>query len=131
MKNLKLVVFILFVAAFFSSPASSSIMVKGALQKILLQGKLSNPQGRSLSPIEVFQHASHLQVDFLISLGSLNIVVVGDAGNTVFQTTFNATANSSLSINTNGWKDGEYSIHICNGSNECAEGKFAIVADED
>jgi len=132
MKNLKLVVLILFVAALFSNPANSSMMVRGPLKQILLQGQLDSPKARSLfPPVEVFQYEYHLQVKFLSSLGALNIVVVDDLGLTAFQTSVNATAGSSLTIDTDEWEGGNYSIKICNGSNQCVEGSFIIVGDDE
>ena len=67
----------------------------------------------------------------LNSLGDLNISVVDEFDEVVYQKTVSATAGSSLIIDTDEWEGGEYSIHICNVSKQCLEGSFVIIGDDE
>ena len=98
---------------------------------VILQGSLMTPGPMRSLPIEAYQSSNGIELIFNANLGSLNIVVVDELGSIVFQTTFNATNGSSLTIDTEEWKSGEYSLQICNGKNECAEGSFVIVGDDE
>ena len=126
MKNLKLVVLFLFVAVLFLTTAGFS-KTQGPIQQIHLQGQLTIVKTKSLlQPIDVYQYENHLQVNFLSSLGVLNIVVVDDFETIVFQTTKNATANSNITIDTEEWESGEYTLLIMDELGGSLEGSFLI-----
>jgi len=128
MKSLIIIICLACFGSLFSTNTSKNIPPS----QIALKGKLAgNGLMRNIPPIEAYQNAFEVLLVFNSNLGSLNVEVVDDLGFTVFQTTVNATAGSNLTIYTNALEGGEYSIHICNGSNECAEGSFVIEEEDE
>ena len=120
------IVCILFAGGAFAHLASST-KILGLVKQITLKGQLDIPKGKSVTmPVEAYQTIGDLQVNFLTSLGDLNIAVVDEANQSVFQTDVNATAGSKLIIDLCGWESGEYTLLITNGLGGCLEGQFEI-----
>jgi len=97
-----------------------SIALKGKLE---VPGPIRNPQ---TPPVEAFQNATDVLLVFNGNLGSLNIEVLEEVGDTVFKTTVNATTGSTLTINTGSWESGTYTLLITDGLGGYLEGIFEI-----
>jgi len=91
--------------------------------KLDVSGPIRNPQ---TPPVEAFQNATDVLLVFNGNLGSLNIEVLDEVGDTVFKTTVNATAGSTLTINTGSWGSGTYTLLITDGLGGYLEGVFEI-----
>ena len=101
--------------------------------KIYLHGNLAGTglMRNQTSPIEAYQNATSVVIAFSVDLGNLDIVVSDHSGSVVFHTMVDATAGSSLSIDTGDWESGSYMISLCNRSDICAEGIFEIDDDDE
>jgi len=101
----------LFAGIVLSRPASAPAKILDTAQ-IDLQGKLKTGTKSEAQPVEVFQSEYCLQVNFMSTLGDLDIEVFDEISQTVFQTTGNATAGSNLTIDTHKWQQGAYILTI-------------------
>ena len=98
---------------------SGNVPLQGDLQG----GGLKSPG----DPVEVFQTTGSIEVNFLCNLGKLNIAVTNQNGNVVFNQGIDATAGSSLPINTGGWAADEYTLLISDGQGGSLVGIFEII----
>ena len=119
--------FVFICLACIGSYYSTNVSNSNPPTKINLKGGLaSGGLMRNLPPVEAYQNAFNVQIVFNGDLGNLDIEVLDETGNVVFQTIQNATAGGSLTIYTNGWKDGEYILVIMDELGGSLEGKFVI-----
>ena len=102
------------------SVKASKIALSGTLQVANIKSNVSQP-------IDVYQNQHNLDVHFLFYLGTLSVSVTDMQGNTMYQTSVNALANSHCYVQTRNLNRGEYRIYICNSKGEYLEGRFKIV----
>jgi len=128
MKRILLImVCILFAAGTLHRPAKALAMKLLTVQQVDLKGKLKKPGTKSeAQPVEVFQSEYDLQVNFLETLGELEIEALNAEEQSVFQTTVNATAGGKFIINTRNWKQGAYILRITDDEGGYLEGYFVI-----
>ena len=72
-----------------------------------------------------------LFVEFKQTLGILNVTVTDHEDNIMFDQTVDATAGSSLLIDVESWRAGEYTLLITNELEESLEGTFVIEEEEE
>jgi len=126
--HLQNVAVIILCVALFSCKTSDTDEMKSSQESIVLQGDLiairtvksTNP------PIVAALHEDGLKIDFNYSFGSLSVAVMDSQGDEVYQKTVNATAGSSLTIDTSDWECGEYTIVFCDDTGKTAKGKFVF-----
>jgi len=124
---LLIMVCILFAAGTLHRPAKALARKILSVQQIDLQGKLKKPGSKSeAQPVEVFQTEYDLQVNFLATLGDLDIEALNEDAQSVFQTSVNAAAGGKLIIDTRKWKQGTYFLRITDDEGGYLEGKFEI-----
>ena len=77
-------------------------------------------------PIEAFLCNSGVYLVFNFDLGNLDIEVINEIADIVFQKKVNALANGNLLIDTTGWESGEYFLKIRDELGGFLEGSFII-----
>ena len=125
MKRIILITCLACFSSFFFSKAS----INPPSSPINLKGTLPSPPGtvrNPTSPVEAFMENTGVALFFNFDLGGLDIEVVNETGDTVFQRTVKAKAGDMLTISTTGWKSGEYILIITDGQGGCLEGSFII-----
>jgi len=122
MKRIFIITCLACFSIFFSSKASTN----PANAPIDLKGKLAGSGQVRTPAIEAYLYATSVEVNFNIDLGSLNVEVINETGDTAFQKTVNAVAGGTLNINTIGWESGEYILVIMDGQGGYLEGIFLI-----
>ena len=97
------------------------------ISKIYMKGSIhSGPLAKSTTtPLEVYQEDTHIGINFHSNLGHLYVVVVNQYGYPVYQKQVNAANGSNLTISTNSFSSGSYTIYIGN-SQGYMEGEFTI-----
>jgi len=98
---------------------SGNVPLQGDLQG----GGLKSPG----DPVEVFQNPGSIEVSFWCNFGKLSIVVKDQNSNEVYNQGIDATAGSSLPIDTGGWAAGEYTLLISDGQGGSLVGIFEII----
>jgi hypothetical protein len=117
MKKLLMMICLAGLALFYVQ--ADNVPLKGELDG---SGGMKNPT----TPVKAFQNPYSLELNFLCNLGELYIEVYDETGAPVFQTAVKAAAGSDLSIDTNAWESGEYTLVISDKSGGSLEGKFKI-----
>lgn len=84
-------------------------------------------QPRSVySPICAFVGVSELDIDFLSDVGSIDVIVYDELGNTVYQKFVNTPAENHLTIDISDWESGNYQIRFVNSEDRFMCGEFEI-----
>jgi hypothetical protein len=98
------------------APPSTPIDLTGTLRR-----------GRAYKPVmDASLYVARVELDFNINLGSLDVEVIDEHGDTTFKTTVNAVSGDTLSIGTSGWASGEYTIVIMDAQRDYLDGDFMI-----
>lgn len=77
-------------------------------------------------PVEALQNPGNVEVIFLTNLGSLSITVVNSQGYPVYQMPVYAVSGGKLTIDTQGWRRGSFTLIINYGQGRRFEGRFNI-----
>ena len=108
--------------------AGGIFAVPGPIKKILLVGELKTPSGKGSQsqPVELIQYEDYLELNFLSSLNALTIKVANEQNQTVYQKTVDVAAGSTLTIDTQEWEAGKYTLLIADEDGGTLEGEFLI-----
>lgn len=74
--------------------------------------------------VEAYQNDTDLEIRFNRNLGNVNVVVTNKWGYPVYQQTVNAAQGRVLTIPTQSWAAGTYTIRILDGQGGGLEGQF-------
>lgn len=121
-----------------ASFANSSLYKVSAMSDkydlISLEGKLGTRWPKApgetepdYSPISVYKTDFILKIDFLSTLGDIDIAVYDEFGNYVYRSNVNVIAGDETIINISSWADGEYTIRFTNDVGQIMYGTFMIL----
>jgi hypothetical protein len=97
--------------------------------KIQLKGSLYSPtKFRSLmEAIEAYQDGYLLQVDFLSSLGTINVYIYdAESGEVVYQSSVDTAGEQQIFIDVTSLPDGVYTLEFVNSQDQYLQGDFEI-----
>jgi hypothetical protein len=100
-----------------------------AEKRIELKGYLegsSTTKSVFQTPVEATISSNSLNVDFLSTLGDINVEVISVSEGLVYTNTVNAQTQQSLSINVSGWDYGMYEIRFTDSNGNYLYGTFEI-----
>ena len=102
--------------------------MRGDSNPIVLKGELitDTSGAKSGAPVAASLDEGVVVVQFNQTLGSLNVKVVDDQGSTMYQKNVKANAGSSVTIDTETWDNGEYTLTITDDEGGCLEGVFEL-----
>lgn len=97
-------------------------------KEIELMGSLCDENVRALiiTPIDATINNTSLNALFLNNLGTINVVIYSDSGNTVYDENVDTSNSSVLTIDVSNWDSGSYQIYFANTSGQCISGSFVI-----
>ena len=118
-----------FIALYAATNVLSAVTWLRPQKNIDLKAIVNNPSPKSpviCESVDVEQYATSIEIGFKANLGNLDIEVTDPSGLTVFEKKVNAATGSGLSIATQNWASGTYTIRILNTQGNGCEGKFDI-----
>jgi hypothetical protein len=96
--------------------------------ELVLRGALEGGSTRSLLPIPISATigTSSLDVNFLFTVGDINVEVYNSFGELIYETSVDSSTQSSISIDVTGWDSDSYEIRFVSSSGNYVYGSFEI-----
>jgi hypothetical protein len=100
-----------------------------ATGKIILSGNLEEtPAQRSIpKPIVASLETDALRIELPARLGTIDITIDDELGNTVYQQSVSTTTAQTVVINLAFWNSGEYTLLLVNAQGKYLQGEFEVL----
>lgn len=93
---------------------------------ISLNGRLSTPTSRGISPVQAFLNGTFLEIYFLSDLGKIDITIMNSCNVILYNNVVSFLDNMNLSIDMSNYSEGKYKIVFTDTEGSQLLGDFVI-----